>query len=229
MEDEMPMVAKQRGILSKYVVAGLASFGVILLLIVGVVVLSNATVPKAPAQDSASDFHVASSAINTSATYSIPCTTKGTPAGCDNSRVRTVVCNSVNTNGYPTVTLDNKVSCESAKVSLQQYLNVQFFQTAGTTNCLEITIRVGECWGKNPINNGVYDCQGECGAGCVNGCGIFSGGGGWSRNCLRHDICSWHFGASGGGSDANCGKSYNQASGDIFNCNCEVPTHTCNF
>jgi len=171
------------------------------------------------------------SSFVSSATYKIPCVEgSATPSGCDPNRVRTVTCNVKNSNGFDTVLLDEKLSCESAKLSAQQTLNVQFYQITGTNNCLEITMKVGECWGKHPKTGSTYDCQGECGASCINGCGIFSLGGGWSRNCLRHDICSWHFGASGGGSDPHCGKSYNQASGDIFNCNCEIPgTHTCNF
>jgi len=164
-------------------------------------------------------------------TYQIPCVyNANTPAGCTTERVRTVTCGTVNSNGYPTVLVGTSTGCEKEKVTLQQWINVQFYQNPGTTNCLEITMRVGECWGKNPINSGTYSCQGECGAGCINGCGIFSLGGGWSRNCLRHDICSWYFGAAGGGSDKYCGGAYKLADGDIFNCNCDIKTtHTCDF
>jgi len=164
-------------------------------------------------------------------TYSIPCVNGGGPPSCNVSRVVAVKCNAINPNGIPTVTVDEVLNCASNKVTLQLWLNVQFWRDpTDSTRCLEITMRVGECWGKNPINGGTYSCQGECGAGCINGCGIFSLGGGWSRNCLRHDVCSWYFGAGGGGSDKNCGKAYDQASGDIFNCDCDIKqTHTCDF
>jgi len=167
--------------------------------------------------------------VTSTATYKIPCTKEGLPANCE-QRVRNVVCNSVNPNGYPTVTIDEEFNCESYKLNHRQWINVQFYQITGTTTCQEVTMQVGECWGKQPKTGSGYDCQGECGAGCINGCGIFSLGGGWSRNCLRHDVCSWYYGASGGGNDAYCGKSYKQADHDIFNCNCEIKdAHTCNF
>jgi len=168
--------------------------------------------------------------ISSTKAYTIPCLSDGTgPSGCSTSRVRTVTCNVANPNGYPTVLLDEEFNCESYKLKLREYYNVQFFK-ATSGQCLEITVQVGECWGRNPKNGGSYDCQGECGASCVNGCGLLRLGGGWSRNCLRHDICSWYFAAAGGGSDPNCGKSYYQADHDIFNCNCEIAeTHSCNF
>jgi len=161
--------------------------------------------------------------------YSIPCLPDGRPTGCLNTRVHEATCNVANSNGYPTVTLDEEFSCEDYKIGLYQWINVQFFkQTNG--NCLEITMQVGECWGSNPKNGGSYNCQGECGSSCIEGCGLLRLGGGWSRNCLRHDVCSWYHGASGGGSDPNCGKSYNQADHDIFNCDCDIKdAHTCNF
>jgi len=163
------------------------------------------------------------------ASYPIPCTEKGTPTGCDPSLVKQVKCNTGNPNGNSTVTVDEKVSCADFLVYFKQILNVQFYQIPNTDQCLEITMKVGECWGKNPINGGDYGCQGQCGAGCINGCGLFKLGGAWSRNCLRHDVCSWYFGAEGGASHTQCGKSYNQASGDLINCKCELTGFTCSF
>jgi len=165
------------------------------------------------------------------ASYAIPCTSKGanSPAGCVTSRVRTVKCDSKNTNGYPTVGYNNATVCDKdSAISFKQWFNIQFGD-AGGGNCLEITAQMGECWGVNPINGGRYDCQGQCGAGCISGCGLFNGGGSWSKNCFKHDICSWYYGASGGGSDANCGKSYNQASSDLLKCSCTISSPTCNF
>jgi len=233
--DDTPMIPKQRGVLSRYVIAGLVFFGVVLVIFVGVVVISDATVKKpATSADHTTLEHVPESFSYINATaplaYTIPCIDKGTPAGCDKTRVRTVTCNAVNTNGYQTITYDTAPACDSANQAIThaQTINVQFGKNADGT-CLEITMKVGECWGVNPTNKANYECQGQCGAGCIKGCGLFSLGGSWSRNCLRHDVCSWYYGASGGGSDANCGKPYNQASGDLLKCSCMVSNPTCNI
>ena len=56
--------------------------------------------------------------------------------------------------------------------------------------CLEIFVAVGECWGKDSDNDG-YDCMGLCGPGCQAQLpGMCSN---WSRNCLRHDVCSYYY------------------------------------
>jgi len=228
--DDTPLMPKQRGVLSRYVIAGLVVFGVVLVIFVGVVVISDVTVKPTGKSMTLESVPYANNSIAPLA-YTIPCVyNQAKPTGCDNSRVRTVKCNVANTNGYQTVLLDTNTACDAANQAIthKQNLNVQFFKNPDGT-CLEITTQVGECWGVNPINNGNYGCQGQCGAGCISGCGIFSLGGSWSRNCLKHDICSWYFGAGGGGSDKNCGTSYNQASGDLLKCACMVSGVTCTF
>jgi len=224
----------------KYVLGGIVAFTLVVVVIVGISVVSvknqtNKGDFTSSGKDGTEKPHFEEALFSydnfsTAATYKIPCVYNAqTPSGCAD-RVRTVPCGSINPNGHPTLTINDKPACESAPVKLQQILNVQFYQNPNTNDCLEITAQIGECWGKNPINSGVYECQGECGAGCIKGCGLFNLGGGWSRNCFRHDICSWYFGASGGGSDKHCGKSYDQASGDTFNCKCDIKDpDNCNF
>lgn len=58
---------------------------------------------------------------------------------------------------------------------------------------------------------GGYGCMGRCGADC--GWGAPSS---WTKDCLDHDACSDFHNASGGGSDPNCGESFNQAMDDWF-------------
>jgi hypothetical protein len=75
---------------------------------------------------------------------------------------------------------------------------------------------VGYDGGKGTLNGKSvdYSCMGRCGAGCS---GI---GGGWTKDCFDHDMCSLKYMASGGASDGNCGNEYNEASDDIFaSCN----------
>jgi len=72
------------------------------------------------------------------------------------------------------------------------------------------SVVVGANWLKSDYNAGDYSCMGRCGGGC----GGF--GGGWTLDCLEHDVCSHNLGASGGGSDKNCGDEYNHAQSDIF-------------
>jgi hypothetical protein len=68
---------------------------------------------------------------------------------------------------------------------------------------------VGVNWGK--LSNGSsYDCMGKCGAACGMG-------GGYTKDCMDHDACSYRYRASGGSSDSNCGDEYKAASDDIFN------------
>jgi len=221
---DAPLVPK-KSLLTKPVIIGISLFCFFVVLIIGVAIISNATTPKQ--QDVKSNVFMDNLPTNVTAAYTIPCTKDGTPAGCDKTRVRTVVCGTNNANGYPTITVDDKTPCNNAKVSLDQYLNMQFYKIPNTNNCYEITAQVGECWGKKPINGGSYTCQGQCGAGCVKGCGLLNGGGPWARSCFNHDICSWYFGASGGANDANCGTSYNLAYSDFFKCECNTVTKTC--
>ncbi|KAJ3268186.1 hypothetical protein HDV01_003350 [Terramyces sp. JEL0728] len=141
----------------------------------------------------------------------IPCTIAGTPSGCDNTRI--VSCGTLS--GYPVIPSGSNTLCSDTPNSFHRgdkYI-VQFNQGKGGT-CFEILMENGECWGTNPINNGEYNCQGRCGASC--GGTLCSN---WAHDCLKHDVCSWYFGASGGSGDANCGDEYAQATNDFLS-NC---------
>jgi len=64
-------------------------------------------------------------------------------------------------------------------------------------------------WTVGNSGGGSYGCMGRCGPGC--------GGGDWTLDCLDHDACSLYFGASGGGSDPNCGDEWWNGSDDYTN------------
>ena len=98
---------------------------------------------------------------------------------------------------------------------------VKFDDQAG--NCFGIVMQAGECWGQHPTNGGDYDCQGRCGAGCDNG------NSNWARDCLKHDVCSWYYSASGGSSDSNCGDSFGHATNDFlsFGSGCRANGNSC--
>jgi len=225
--DDTPLIQQNRNNNKiKYIIGGVSFFCLAMVIIVGALIITK------PAQnkDQAIEISMAQEA-HRFASYSVPCTYNGRgPSGCDSTRVRTVPCNKDNENNMTTIKVDEVAKC--TELTRSDSYNVQFYREKGTSDCLEITIRVGECWGTNPINSGNYGCQGQCGSGCIKGCGIFSLGGAWSLNCLKHDICSWYFGASGGGSDTYCGISYNQASSDLLACDtCKLRErdNTCNF
>ena len=79
--------------------------------------------------------------------------------------------------------------------------------------CLEIHVEVGECWGMDSDRDS-YDCIGRCGIGCQEeGPGLCSN---WSRNCLKHDICSYYFNSRGGVVDPNCGWAFQKAEPDFL-------------
>lgn len=71
------------------------------------------------------------------------------------------------------------------------------------------TAVVGDDWGTGGCPSGNWDCMGRCGGGC----GGF--GGGWTMDCLEHDICGNLMCASGGGSDPDCGDEYDDAYDDF--------------
>jgi len=207
----------------KYVVAGMASFCVVLLVVIGLVTLAGntgksleviETIPDAP------DFMFTT----------IPCVYgQDLPKGCDTSRVRKVECNNITIAQYPTVMVNDGSACTKGdnRVSIGQAINIQFYQDPVDKMCLEITLQIGECWGENPINHNLYDCQGQCGPSCVGKC-QWPFGGSWSRNCLRHDVCSWYFGSSDGMVNDKCGKSMQQAAPDFLTCSCDISgTYKC--
>jgi hypothetical protein len=92
----------------------------------------------------------------------------------------------------------------------------------GTQNCISEPVVVGSNWGKiHPRKTATtwdttkwsdYSCMGKCGAGC-NGIG-----GGWTKDCLDHDTCSYRYSSYGGSADTYCGDEFTAASDDIFTC-----------
>ena len=81
-----------------------------------------------------------------------------------------------------------------------------------SVRCMEIALKVGECWGID--NDGdSYDCLGRCGVGCAQRGEVCSN---WSRNCLKHDVCSYYFNSKGGAADLHCGWAFNLAAPDYL-------------
>lgn len=149
-----------------------------------------------------------------------PCTQNGGPYPCDANRVQP--CGTYNAAYYnaEVIPVDAYGSCSNEWPKLydamswnQYYYNrylVQFDDYDG--NCFEILMFGGECWGMHPTNGGNYDCQGRCGGGCGYGAVCSN----WARSCLKHDVCSWYFGSSGGAFDQHCGDEFRQAQNDYL-------------
>jgi len=85
------------------------------------------------------------------------------------------------------------------------------FHNDQTGKCYGIIMQAGECWGSQPNTGSDYDCQGRCGGGCSDG------DANWARDCLKHDVCSWYFGASGGILSKDCSHEYDDAINDFIN------------
>jgi len=98
-------------------------------------------------------------------------------------------------------------------VHLQEEVLLQFMQGSPKRGgaCLEIVIRLGECWGSDSDDDR-YDCMGLCGPNCqLESPGLCSN---WSLNCLRHDVCSYYYNSRGGLFDLSCGYAFAQAEKD---------------
>jgi len=67
---------------------------------------------------------------------------------------------------------------------------------------------VGSNWGASVTGSGNYGCMGMCGPGCL----ITKL---YTKDCLDHDTCSHNVGASGGGSNPDCGDEYKNAVDDF--------------
>eukprot|EP01006_Ploeotia_vitrea_P046244 TRINITY_DN67010_c7_g10_i1.p1 TRINITY_DN67010_c7_g10~~TRINITY_DN67010_c7_g10_i1.p1 ORF type:complete len:190 (+),score=6.94 TRINITY_DN67010_c7_g10_i1:24-593(+) len=157
--------------------------------------------------------------------YQIPCVFNEThnPAGCSQ---RIVPCSQVHRPPNAILLAAGKGSnCENNWPKLRDTILtpeapnntyvVEFTDQYGS--CWGITMQGGECWGTQPITKHSYGCQGRCGPGCEFSSGKCSN---WGRDCLRHDACSWFFGASGGLKDKNCGDEFKLAINDFLHC-CE--------
>jgi len=146
--------------------------------------------------------------------YDLPCVyNQNTPQNCVQ---RFVECGKTEKDGSVVDVLGPTANtfCSNWRVYVGETYIVQFYDS--NRKCWEVKMAVGECWGINPISGAEYSCQGKCGAGCGNvDCGA------WARDCLRHDACSWFFGAAGGAKDTNCGEAYNLAMDDFLaSCPC---------
>jgi len=176
--------------------------------------------------------------------YRIPCTKQGTPSGCLNRVTGCTACASGQdgTQSKPwCVQAGTNYECSehinptnrrpgqipTSGTPLNQNKIAKWYQVQWTNSanrCEQMVMQMGESWGKNPINGGDYGCQGRCGGGCP---GWTSWCSNYGQDCLKHDVCSWYHGSSGGASDSNCGGEFNQASNDwatdcMFNNYCEV-------
>eukprot|EP00455_Lapot_gusevi_P048001 TRINITY_DN6584_c0_g2_i1.p1 TRINITY_DN6584_c0_g2~~TRINITY_DN6584_c0_g2_i1.p1 ORF type:complete len:190 (+),score=26.80 TRINITY_DN6584_c0_g2_i1:111-680(+) len=148
--------------------------------------------------------------------YTIPCDVNGLPKGCDQTRWKP--CNFYSGQGHEVIHFNDSSHCgegvpfdQMSSFQVGVWFVVQF--TGGNGRCLEILMQAGECWGPHPSNHGQYNCQGRCGPSCGTPLSVCSN---WSRDCLKHDVCSWFYGASGGYEDPNCGDEFKQAENDWF-------------
>jgi len=145
----------------------------------------------------------------------IPCIFGSTsPSGCQN-RISEISCTD---SGAHDITIAD-TRCQNIPQGTNYRLRWQVGKDdASKGKCYAITVISGECWGNHPTTGSNYECQGRCGAGCS---GL---PGGWAADCLKHDICSWYFGATGGTNDNYCGLTYKHASNDLF---CSSGTPNC--
>jgi len=156
---------------------------------------------------------------NTLIAPAIPCVFNGASAGDVTCHSRVVPCGTI-PKEPPIVDIippDQNTFCRNGhRIYFGQVYIVQFYNGANRDECWEVAMQVGECWATNPVNGNDYTCQGKCGPGCGNiNCGS------WARDCLRHDVCSWYYGSSGGAKDEQCGYAYDLAADDFLaNCLC---------
>mmetsp|Transcript_13107 Transcript_13107/g.19849 ORF Transcript_13107/g.19849 Transcript_13107/m.19849 type:complete len:202 (-) Transcript_13107:130-735(-) len=158
--------------------------------------------------------------------YNIPCVyssdndTDPSPAGCEQ---RILPCDQVSDEGVAV-----KVSAEEDTWCYNNELRVSHTVKSGANaanlyyvefddqdgDCYAIRMYAGENWGSHPSTGSQYGCQGRCGSNC----GRWWTCSNWGRDCLKHDVCSYFFGASDGASDANCGNEFVQAGNDFATC-----------
>jgi len=146
--------------------------------------------------------------ISSSQAYNVPCLHQEKhPPGCEDRIVR---CGTTPSQGVVAVVGPAADTwCVNHRIYLNEVYIMQFYDR--NTTCWEIKMAIGECWGTQPYNGGVYSCMGKCGPGCGSiNCGA------WARDCLRHDVCSWFFSSTDGSSDPNCGQAYDWGSDDYL-------------
>lgn len=139
----------------------------------------------------------------------VPPCAKGQSSNCDSSRLKP--CGTI-TSGFTREFKDVNTACASNGHIDPYVTETVLVQFTGSDGCKELLMQPGECWGMHPVNTqNSYDCQGRCGASC--GTSVCSN---WAADCLKHDVCSWYYGSSGGASDPNCGDEYNNAVDDTL-------------
>ena len=107
-----------------------------------------------------------------------------------------------------------KCHAPAGRVQPGQMILVEFFSgppDVQNGKCMEILLVVGECWGLDSDGDS-YDCLGLCGVGCQES-DVCSN---WSRNCLKHDVCSYYYNSRGGAADPHCGWAFNIAASDFL-------------
>lgn len=116
----------------------------------------------------------------------------------------------------------SKCQAPAGRLLPTQWILVQFFsgppgplRGLKSDRCLEIALQVGECWGIDSDGDS-YDCLGLCGVGCQVASDAVTTCSNWSRNCLKHDVCSYYYNSKGGAADPHCGWAFNLAAADYL-------------
>ncbi|KAI8912534.1 hypothetical protein EDD86DRAFT_217237 [Gorgonomyces haynaldii] len=117
----------------------------------------------------------------------------------------------------PVMLLSIYFSSVSGKICVQPGQTVTAIWTNAQNQNCSFTGTVGSFFGSNTVNGGEYNCNGRCGPSC-NGISLFKNQ--YTLACYTHDICSWFYNASGGGSDPNCGAAFKKAQPDFLTWGC---------
>jgi len=148
--------------------------------------------------------------------YKIPCIagSKSKPAGCEKRIKRCKEFTKAEKGDAIVIKKDKNYKCSAMTPRMKDTVHlgdvsentyyVEFDDRKG--KCYAIIMQAGECWGKHPTNtDSTYDSQGKCGSSSTNGQAN------WARDCLKHDACSWYFGATGKAADKDCGDEFYHA------------------
>ena len=144
-----------------------------------------------------------------------PCKYGETAAdGCEERFKRCSEFTSSQTRDYTLIAEDSGTDCMYNSPKLKDTIkrggkaNQYYVQFDSKDNeCWGILMEGGECWG------GDWNCLGRCGPNC--GSWACSN---WGRDCLKHDVCSYFFSASGMIFDDHCGDEWAEAQNDWSHC-----------
>eukprot|EP00484_Ammonia_sp_Unknown_P019086 CAMPEP_0197033018 /NCGR_PEP_ID=MMETSP1384-20130603/11540_1 /TAXON_ID=29189 /ORGANISM="Ammonia sp." /LENGTH=175 /DNA_ID=CAMNT_0042462759 /DNA_START=21 /DNA_END=545 /DNA_ORIENTATION=+ len=155
-----------------------------------------------------------------SASYKVPCLYGETnyPVGCEQ---RILPCDQVSSSGATVVSAESNSACYDNSPRLRDTVaygesssNLYYVEIDDKDgNCYAVRMYGGEDWGSNARNNGGYNCMGRCGPNC--GSWACSN---WGRDCMKHDVCSYFFSATGNTNDDNCGDEWDDAQNDWGTC-----------